>query len=62
VAEAVFLSDRVLVMAANPGRIHTEIRVDLPRDRTAETRLTREYHDLVAHVSGLLRSVETAAA
>ena len=57
-----FLSDRILVMASNPGRIHTEIRIELPRARTAETRLTREYHDLVAHVSRVLRSVDTAAA
>jgi NitT/TauT family transport system ATP-binding protein len=62
VAEAVFLSDRILVMSANPGRIHTEIAVSLPGPRTAETRLSREYHDLVAHVSRILRSVDTAAA
>ncbi len=62
VAEAVFLSNRILVMSANPGRIHTEIRVDLPAARTAETRLSRAYHDLVADVSRLLRSVEIAAA
>lgn len=58
VAEAVFLSNRILVMAANPGRIHTEIAVPLPYPRTEETRLAREYHDLVAHVSRILRSVE----
>jgi ABC-type uncharacterized transport system ATPase subunit len=27
-AEAVFLSNRILVMSANPGRIHREVRVD----------------------------------
>jgi NitT/TauT family transport system ATP-binding protein len=62
VAEAVFLSHRVLVMSANPGRIHTEVAVPLAWPRTAETRLSREYHDLVAHVSRILRSVETIAA
>ena len=41
VAEAVFLSNRILVMAANPGRIHAAIPVDLPGPRTAETRLSR---------------------
>ena len=58
VAEAVFLSDRILVMSVNPGRIHREVRVDLPYPRTGATRLSRPYHDLVAAVSGLLRSVE----
>ncbi len=62
VAEAVFLSSRILVMSANPGRIHTEIRVDLPHPRTVETRLSPAYHELVANVSRVLRSVETAAA
>jgi NitT/TauT family transport system ATP-binding protein len=58
VAEAVFLSNRIVVMATNPGRIHTEVRIDLPYPRTAEVRLSRAYHDLVADVSRILRSVE----
>ncbi len=62
VAEAVFLSNRILVMSAGPGRIHTEIAVPLPYPRTDATRLSREYHDLVAHTSRVLRSVENAAA
>jgi NitT/TauT family transport system ATP-binding protein len=62
VAEAVFLSNRILVMSANPGRIHTEIAVPLPYPRTGETRLSRPYHDLVANVSRVLRSVDNAAA
>ena len=62
VAEAVFLSNRVLVLAANPGRLHTEVRIDLPYPRTVETRLSRAYLDLVADVSRVLRSVESAAA
>ncbi|MEO7414701.1 MAG: ABC transporter ATP-binding protein [Opitutaceae bacterium] len=62
VAEAVFLSDRIVVMAANPGRIHSEVRIPLPYPRTPETRLSRAYQDLVAEVSRVLRSVETADA
>lgn len=61
VSEAVFLSNRILIMAANPGRIHTEVPVPLAYPRTEETRLSREYHELVAHVSRVLRSVENAA-
>ena len=58
-AEAVFLSTRIFVMSANPGKIAHEITVDLPSPRSAETRLSRPYQDLVAEVSQLLRSVES---
>ena len=62
VAEAVFLSTRIIVMSAKPGRIHSEIDIPLAWPRTAETRLSREYQDWVVQVSRLLRSVETLAA
>jgi len=58
VAEAVFLSNRIFVMAANPGRIHSEVRVDLPYPRTEETRQSPSYQKLVGDVSKVLRSVE----
>ena len=58
VAEAVFLSNRILVMAASPGRIHAEIPIPLPYPRTADTRLSPEYYALVTQVSRVLRSVE----
>ena len=60
VMEAVFLSNRIIVMAANPGRVHAEIPVPLPYPRTPETRLTPEFQALVAQVSRVLRSVEGA--
>jgi NitT/TauT family transport system ATP-binding protein len=31
--EAIYLSDRVVVMQARPGRIKEEVRIDLPRPR-----------------------------
>jgi NitT/TauT family transport system ATP-binding protein len=62
VAEAVFLSHRIVIMAAHPGRVFAELAVDLPFPRTAETRLTRAYHDLVADVSRQLRAAEQSAA
>jgi NitT/TauT family transport system ATP-binding protein len=58
VAEAVFLSNRIFVMSANPGRVHTEVKVDLPYPRTEETRQSLAYQRLVGDVSKTLRSVE----
>jgi NitT/TauT family transport system ATP-binding protein len=58
VAEAVFLSNRILVMSANPGRLHDEVTVDLPYPRTEETRESPAYQKLVGGVSKILRSVE----
>jgi NitT/TauT family transport system ATP-binding protein len=58
VAEAVFLSNRIIVLSANPGRVHSDIRVDIPYPRTEDTRQSSEYQKMVADVSKLLRSVE----
>ncbi len=46
VDEAVYLAHRVIVMAARPGRIHAEIKVDLPFPRDEAMRLSPEFRDL----------------
>jgi NitT/TauT family transport system ATP-binding protein len=56
-AEAVFLSNRVVVLSANPGRISQIIEIDLPHPRTALLRETEPYLRLVAKVSRALRTV-----
>ena len=61
VAEAVFLSTRIVVLSANPGRIHEIIPVEFPYPRGEELRDTSEFHDLVIRVSQSLRSVEEQA-
>lgn len=59
VAEAVFLSTRIVVLTPNPGRIHAVIPVDLPWPRTAELRITPEFESLAARVSRTLREALT---
>ncbi|HLS74285.1 MAG TPA: ABC transporter ATP-binding protein [Actinomycetaceae bacterium] len=46
VDEAAFLANRVVVMAARPGRIHRVIDVDLPYPRTEEVRLSPEFAEV----------------
>lgn len=55
VAEAAFLSDRIVVLAPNPGRIHAVFPVDLPSPRVAAMRTSPEFDALVARVSHSLR-------
>ena len=61
IAEAVFLSTRVVVMSARPGRIARMIDIDLPRERTADTRETEAYFHLVTAVREALRGDEGRA-
>jgi NitT/TauT family transport system ATP-binding protein len=56
VTEAVFLADRIVILAANPGRIAASVTVDLPAPRSAATRLSPEFHARVAAVTRLLSS------
>ncbi len=43
VSEAVYLSDRVLVMGRNGGRLMTDMAIDLPRPRQRQSRAFRDY-------------------
>jgi NitT/TauT family transport system ATP-binding protein len=55
IAEAVFLSTRVVVMSARPGRIVGIVDVDLPQPRTIETREEPRFAELIRDVRQLLR-------
>lgn len=57
IREAIFLSDRVLVMARRPGRIIQDIKIDLPRPRTLEMQETDEFN---AYVGLLRRSINAS--
>ena len=48
IPEAVFLSDRVLVMSERPGRVIKEFQIDLPRPR--EPKATKELPQFARHV------------
>ena len=58
IPEAVFLSSRVVVMSARPGRITRVVEIDLPRPRGLETRESRRYFEMVTEVREALRGGE----
>jgi NitT/TauT family transport system ATP-binding protein len=55
IPEAVYLSDRVVVMSARPGRITDVIDVPLGADRTDDTREVAEFYARVTDVREALR-------
>ena len=55
VEEAVYISDRVLVMTNRPGRIKKEVKVDLPRPRSYEMVASPEFGDLYGEVLESIR-------
>jgi len=60
VSEAIFLSTRVVILAAHPGRVAHEMQIDLPWPRTAQTRESKAFEEQVTHASRLLRGVHQA--
>ncbi len=52
--EAAYLGQRVMMMAANPGRVQELVPVDLPEDRTLAIRETPEFVALTAYLRRVL--------
>jgi NitT/TauT family transport system ATP-binding protein len=52
--EAVFLADRVLVLARRPGRLQESVRIDLPRPRKLDIKRKPEFVLYVDHIWRLI--------
>jgi NitT/TauT family transport system ATP-binding protein len=61
VREAVFLSERIIVMSPRPGRVAADLSVNLPVHRDAELRLGHEFADECAKVTRALERAMSAA-
>ena len=55
IEEAAYLSDRVIVMTARPGRTKDVIQIDLPRPRDYEMRLTPKFNEIKLRIWEVLR-------
>jgi NitT/TauT family transport system ATP-binding protein len=53
IEEAIFLADRVVVMSPGPGRIETEMKIDLPRPRDVSA---PDFNDIRRELSRMLHS------
>jgi NitT/TauT family transport system ATP-binding protein len=54
--EAVWLSDRILVMTARPGAVKGVVAVDLPRPRSSDTMKDQRFVELTAVVRDLVEA------
>jgi NitT/TauT family transport system ATP-binding protein len=52
ISEAVYLSDRVLVLSPRPGNIRFDLPIDLPRPRLDEARFTPHFQKLARRLKG----------
>jgi NitT/TauT family transport system ATP-binding protein len=59
IPEAVFLSDRIVVLSARPGRTIREVEVDLPRPRTLETMASPRFGQLTTDLRALFSDLVT---
>lgn len=53
--EAIYLSDRIIVMSDRPGRVRRDIRVPFPRPRAPEIRTDADFHRLADEIWLILR-------
>lgn len=56
--EAVYLADRVLVLAPRPGRVAGMLAVPLPRPRPPQLKLTPEFQELRRRLGEMLEAAE----
>jgi NitT/TauT family transport system ATP-binding protein len=59
VEEAIYLSQRVYVMDAHPGRIQTEVAIPLPEHRSLDIKLSPEFVEIKRSILHALRGDQT---
>lgn len=62
IAEAVLLSDRIVVMTARPGQVREVVDVDIPRPRSLATMGESRFGALSTYIRGMLHNRPDAEA
>jgi NitT/TauT family transport system ATP-binding protein len=61
IPEAVYLSDRILVMGPRPGRVIDTVHVGLPRPRTLETMAEPRFNEVATYLRNVFRTLPGVA-
>ncbi len=62
IAEAIFLSDRVVVMTPGPGRVREVVKIELERPRPLSVQGTPEFSRYLTHLRGVFEELGVARA
>lgn len=57
ISEAVFLSDRVVVLSPHPGRVSAVIDINIPRPRNMESKQTQQFYDYITRIRNSFEGV-----
>lgn len=57
ISEAVFLSDRVVVLSPHPGRVSAVIDIDIPRPRNMESKQSKQFYDYITKIRNSFEGV-----
>ncbi|BBK79097.1 sulfonate ABC transporter ATP-binding lipoprotein [Clostridium butyricum] len=57
ISEAVFLSDKVVVLSPHPGRVSAVINIDIPRPRNMESKQSSEFYDYITKIRNSFEGV-----
>ena len=57
IAEAVFMSDRVLVIISRPGRVIADLPIDFPDPRRLSLRTTQQFAEHESRIYSIFRNI-----
>jgi NitT/TauT family transport system ATP-binding protein len=57
ISEAVFLSDRVVVLSPHPGRVSAVVDINIPRPRNMESKQTQAFYDYITQIRNSFEGV-----